>query len=87
MTIVIAVFAALLLLFGFHRFALWAEDRGWIYYLRRKPASSTLGNAFLEVQSLIEPSKRTLVEVRKEDAVEEDEHGEPPEAGIRGGTE
>lgn len=64
-----------------HRVALWAEARGWIYYLRRRPQSSALGNAFLEVQALIEPEKKQLVEVRKEDAAEEDFSGEPPEAG------
>jgi len=68
-------------LYAMHRLALWAESRGWIYYLHSKPSSSTLGNAFLEVQSLIEPGKRDLVEIRKEAAVEEDDQGEPPDAG------
>jgi hypothetical protein len=68
-------------LYGSHRLALWAEDRGWIYYLRRKPSSSSLGNAFLEVQSLVEPEKRQLVEARKAEEVEEDDQGDPPEAG------
>jgi hypothetical protein len=67
--------------YGLHRLALWAEDRGWIYYLRRKPSSSALGNAFLEIQSLVEPEKRELQQVRVHDQLEEDEQGEPPEAG------
>ncbi len=66
-------------LFALDRFALWMESRGWIYYRRRKPSTSTLGNAFLQVQSLLEPEKRTLLEVRREEQVEEDESGEPPE--------
>jgi hypothetical protein len=70
-------------LYAIHRLALWAEARGWIYYLHNKPTTSTLGNAFLEVQSLIEPGKRDLVEIRKEDAVEEDDQGEPPDSGTR----
>jgi hypothetical protein len=69
------------LVFFVHRVALWAEAHGWIYYLRRRPQSSALGNAFLEVQALIEPEKKQLVEVRKEDVLEEDFSGEPPEAG------
>jgi hypothetical protein len=70
-----------IVLSAIHRAALWAEARGWIYYLHSKPSSSTLGNAFLEVQSLIEPGKRDLVEIRKEVAVEEDDQGEPPDSG------
>lgn len=69
------------ILYAMHRLALWAEARGWIYYLHNKPTSSTLGNAFLEVQALIEPGKRDLLEVRKEVAVEEDDQGEPPDSG------
>jgi hypothetical protein len=68
-------------LFALDRFALWMESRGWIYYRRRKPSTSTLGNAFLQVQSLLEPEKRTLLEVRREEQVEEDESGEPPDPG------
>lgn len=75
------LFAVAALAFVAHRVALWAEARGWIYYLRRRPQSSALGNAFLEVQALIEPEKRQLVEVRKEEVTEKDPSGEPPEAG------
>jgi hypothetical protein len=73
--------AAAVALYGLHRLALWAEDRGWIYYLRRKPSGSSLGNAFLEVQSLIEPEKKQLVEAHKAESVEEDDQGDPPEPG------
>ena len=65
------------------RLGLWMESRGWIYYRRRKPSTSTLGNAFLQVQSLLEPEKRSLLEIRQEEQHEEDESGEPPEPGSR----
>ena len=81
MSALLKVLAAAVLLYGLHRLALWAEGRGWIYYLRRKPSASTLGNAFLEVQAMIEPEKRQLAEARKAEIVEEDEQGDPPEAG------
>ena len=81
MTTFLKIMTAVVLLYGLHRLALWAEDRGWIYYLLRKPRASSLGNAFLEVQSMIEPEKRQLVEARKAENVEEDEQGDPPEAG------
>jgi hypothetical protein len=77
----LTVTALLVLLCGLHRTALWAEDRGWIYYKRRKATTSALGSAFLEVQSLLEPEKQQLAEVQKAERVEEDDQGEPPEVG------
>jgi hypothetical protein len=65
-----------------HRLALWLEARGHVYYLRRRPSTSALGNAFLEVQSLLEPGKRVVVEERKR-VEEEEETGDPPESGGR----
>jgi hypothetical protein len=74
-------------LYLLHRAALWAEDRGWIYYSRRKPSSSALGNAFLEAQAIVEPGKRLLLEARQEEDSEEDESGDPPEpTGVRAET-
>lgn len=75
--------AALLLLgaaalFVLDRLALWMEARGWIYYRTKKPSSTDLGNAFLELQSMLEPGKRNVVVVRTEEAVEEDDEGDPP---------
>ena len=62
-----------------HRLALWAEGRGWIYYLRRRPSRSALGNAFLEVQAIVEPGKRRLLEARQQEPLDGDESGAPPE--------
>jgi hypothetical protein len=70
--------AAAVVLFLLDRLALWAEARGWLYYRRRTPSSSAVGNAFLEVQSLLEPSKREVVEIRREEHVEAAIPGEPP---------
>ena len=57
------------------------ESRGWIYYRKKAPTRSSLGNAFLEVQSLLEPSKKAMVEVMKEEKKDQAESGDPPEAG------
>lgn len=71
--------AALVLL---DRLLLRMEARGWIYYRRKKPSATALGNAFLEIQSLLEPSKKTTVEIRKEDKKEQQESGEPENPGL-----
>jgi hypothetical protein len=67
--------------YGLHRLGLWMESRGWIYYRKKRGSSGGLGTAFLEVQSLLEPSARHVLEVkRNEDAADEDS-GDPPKPG------
>lgn len=70
--------AATAILFGLHRLALFAESRGWIYYTKAGRSSGSLGNAFLEIQSIVEPSKRHIVEERRSAQPEKDDSGEPP---------
>lgn len=65
--------------YGLHRLASWAESRGWIYYLKRRGSSGTLGNAFLELQTMIDPSKKIVLEERRREVHEEDDEGDPPE--------
>ena len=62
-----------------HRSALWLEARGWLYYRHRRPSSSTLGTAFLEVQQLVDPGKRFVLEATREDRSEREESGDPPD--------
>ena len=76
-----AVVIAAAVLYAVHRLALWMEARGSLYYRHRKPSSSALGNAFLEVQSLIDPSKRHVLAARCEERVEPSESGDPPGRG------
>ncbi len=71
-----------LLLFFLDRLLLWMERRGWIYYRKSKDGGgSGVGNAFLEVQSLFEPNKKELLEIRREDKSEQDDSGAPPTPG------
>ncbi|MCR4395207.1 MAG: hypothetical protein NUW07_00560 [Candidatus Saccharicenans sp.] len=65
------------LLFGLDRLFLFMESRGWIYYRRKKPSSSALSNACLEVQQLLEPSKKYIVEIKKDEKREPQETGDP----------
>ena len=79
--IVVLALAAVAALYGLHRVALWAERRGWIYYLHRQGSSSTVGNAFLELQTMLEPGKKYILEVKRKERVVEDESGDPPVPG------
>ena len=68
-------------LYGLHRLALWAEDRGYIYYLEKQQSPGTLGNAFLETQALIEPNKKAMVEALRDEHEEQADSGDPPQVG------
>jgi hypothetical protein len=68
-------------LYLLHRLARWAEDRGLIYYRRYRPSRSALGNAFLEVQAIVDPGKRLVLEARRQDPSEEDPSADPPAPG------
>jgi hypothetical protein len=63
-----------------HLLALWMEKRGWIYYKHTKPSRSSLGNAFLEVQSILEPDKKHIIQVKKDEKRDNAESGKgnPP---------
>ena len=64
-----------------HRLASWAEDRGWLYYRKKKAGGGTLGNALLELQAFLEPSKRHIIEERKKTRGETQESGDKPKPG------
>jgi hypothetical protein len=51
-------------LYGLHRLALWLEDRGWLYYRRKKPQSSAAA-LWVGLQQFIEPGVRHVREVRQ----------------------
>ena len=65
-------------LYCLHSLAMWAERRGWIYYLKGRGSSGTLGAALLEIQAVIEPSKRYVLEERTKDESNAPESGDPP---------
>lgn len=78
--VLLAVAAALYVV---HRLALWMEERGWIYYRRRRGTSGALGDAFLEVQSLVDPGQKAVLEARRQVADEAGESGDPPDGEER----
>lgn len=59
------------------RFLLWMEKCGWIYYRRKKPKHRSIGSAFLEIQSMIEPGKKATVEEIKRVPHDEQYSGDP----------
>lgn len=71
-------------LYGLHRLGLWMEDRGYIYYVRKKPKGSAVGS-FVALQKIIEPQVQHVLHVSRvnhlagdEGASGKDKGGEPP---------
>jgi len=56
--------------------ALWAEDRDWIYYRKRKPNITSLGTALFQMQAIVQPEKQHIVEQELEIKEDEDEEGD-----------
>jgi hypothetical protein len=81
MTLFAWVLAGAGVLYGLHRLSSWMEDRGWIYYRKKRGSSGTLGSAFLEVQSMLEPGKRYVLEEKRKEDVDDEESGDPPAGG------
>jgi hypothetical protein len=73
--------ATVLGLYGLHRLGLWMETRGWMYYKHHRGSSGSMGSAFLEMQALLEPSKRHVLEIAQKDDFEDGESGDPVKAG------
>lgn len=61
-------------LYGLHRLALWLEDRGQLYYLRKKPGS--IANSAAELQSFLEPQAKYVVRVKEDRKREGGDRGE-----------
>ncbi len=49
-------------LYSLHRAALWAEDRGWIYYRTKRMPPGAGALAMMEVSSMLQPSVEHVIE-------------------------
>lgn len=41
--------------YGLHRLALWAEARGWVYYLRKHGGGGTMAGILHDLQTHLQP--------------------------------
>ncbi len=74
--IVLAV-AACALLYGLHRAALWAEERGWVYYRNRRGPAPWLGS----LEAIYKPEVEHVIEETSAQQIraDQDESGDPPD--------
>ena len=64
---VIAVLALIAVgLFALDQLGLWLERRGWLYYRKKEGSGGRVGNALVGMQSIIEPDKRHVQEIKRQ---------------------
>jgi hypothetical protein len=57
----------ILIIFFLKRGLAWLDDRFWITYSGQVPTYGTLGNAFLVLQSLAQPEKQYVIEMKEDE--------------------
>ena len=73
---ILVIVAAPPILYGLHRYCLYLEDRGYLYYLHKKPQSSG-SSMFNPLQEIIQPQIRHVLEIQDElPKKSEDDRGE-----------
>jgi hypothetical protein len=81
----LAIAAGLGAIYGLNRLALWLEDRGHLYYLRKKPGGGALGS-FVALQKIVEPGTQRVEQVRDEEHHRDEEgeagRGRPPKINL-----
>jgi hypothetical protein len=79
MAVLLTVAAATLGLWAMHRFLSWAEDRGWIYYRKKRGSYGGL-HVTTNFLNMYDPSRRHLQEVVREAEWkrDEDDDGDRP---------
>jgi hypothetical protein len=76
---ILTLFITLLGLFVLDRLGLWMESRGWVYWRKKKHGSDGIGNALQELNSLMTPSIRHVIEHREKDLKQRDDQGDDPD--------
>lgn len=56
-----------------------AEERGWIYWRKKRGHSERLGQAFLDLHSMLEPGNRHVLEEKRREESEKPGEGAPPD--------
>ncbi len=75
----------LLLVFFLKRIFAWMDRRGWITYTGDTPTYGSLGNAFLNVQAIMQPEVEHVLEAKQEEEEkkEQDDSGGPDTASAK----
>ena len=82
--IILGVIAGLaVLIYGAHRFLLYAEQRGWVYYKHKRAPAGSGALAFMELMSIYKPEIEHVIEEERggDLRVTDDETGQKRDPG------
>lgn len=84
MKYVVIVIAVAIGLYILDQLGLWMERKGWLYYRHKKPSTGGgVGNALQELNALMNPSIRHVVEVKQKDTKQRDDQGEDKKPSVK----
>ncbi len=78
MRLIIIILAGMVALYLLDQLGLWLERKGWLYYRRRKPESGIIGNSLQELNALLLPSNRHVIEVKQNEAIYKKSEADAP---------
>lgn len=90
LVVILSGLGILLGLWLLDRAGLWAEERGWIYWRKKKASGNALGSTTLALQAIFESGKaRHVIEAKEDAKVEAPDPGSgpPPAPAISTATE
>ena len=67
-------------LFMIDRLALWAEERGWIYWRRKKAQTGAMSSMLMEMNVITNHSAQHVIDAKDAKKLEERENDDPPHA-------
>lgn len=82
MQLLIITIEIALALYLLNKLGLWLERKGWIYYRHKKPTSGILGNTLQELNALLLPSDRHVIELKQNEAIYKKSEADAPSAPI-----
>lgn len=54
-------------IFLFHKLFLWLESKELLYYRHKKPKSGIIGDTLQELNAMLQPSARHLIEMKQKE--------------------
>ena len=69
MQLIIIILVSIFALYLLDQLGLWLERKGWLYYRHSKPKGGICGTALQELNALLLPSNRHVIEIKQNEAI------------------
>lgn len=74
----IIILVSIVALYLLDQLGLWLERKGWLYYRHSKPTAGTCGAALQELNALLLPSNRHVIEIKQNEAIYKKSEADAP---------